>query len=214
MHDGGACATAAVMMCSEYAAHHLLQHHHHHNRDLLAAAAAAQPEHLLQLQQQLASGADMHLDMLAYGNISSSEAAGIAGRVQQLLPAQGLASPDSWPPLGRVYSLSGLVGPEAGADREAAAGSDLTAAASCSTSTASASASASAGASAGAGGGGGPVTYLPDNPNPSNSNHSVYYWLQVGGGRQPEASGCACLYQQRVCVCARRASVSAPPRPS
>lgn len=212
MHDGGACATAAVMMCSEYAAHHLLQHHHHHNRDLLAAAAAAQPEHLLQLQQQLASGADMHLDMLAYGNISSSEAAGIAGRVQQLLPAQGLASPDSWPPLGRVYSLSGLVGPEAGADREAAAGSDLTAAASCSTSTASAS--ASAGASAGAGGGGGPVTYLPDNPNPSNSNHSVYYWLQVGGGRQPEASGCACLYQQRVCVCARRASVSAPPRPS
>lgn len=173
------------MMCSEYAAHHLLQHHHHHNRDLLAAAAAAQPEHLLQLQQQLASGADMHLDMLAYGNISSSEAADIAGRVHQLLPAQGLASPDSWPPLGRVYSLSGPVGPEAGVEREAAAGSDLPAAASCSTGTASAA----------AGGGGGPVTYLPDNPNPSNSNHAVYYCVQVGEGRQPLSSGCACLYQ-------------------
>lgn len=24
------------------------------------------------------------------------------------------------------------------------------------------------------------VTYQPDNPNPSNSNHAVYYLLQVG----------------------------------
>lgn len=132
---------------------------------------------MLQLQQQLVSGSDMHLDMLAYGNVSSSEAIDIAARVHKLLPAQGLGNPDSWPALGKVYSLcSGKF--ELGGNGEDAAVPSHPA---DSQSQAAALAAAAAAVTASAEASSGPVcvTYLPDNPNPSNSNHAVYYWVQV-----------------------------------
>jgi hypothetical protein len=169
--------------CSEYAAEHLLQQQQHHNRDLLqAAAAAAAPADVLQLQQQLISGLNMHLDMLAYGNISSSEAAEIAARVQQLLPAQGLVNPSSWPALGRVYSLSTLLGFSSSArDTETVHTVSGVGKPNAAAATAATAAGAAAAAKEGAAEGAGPVcvTYLPDNPNPSNSNHALYYCIQV-----------------------------------
>lgn len=114
----------------------------------------------------------MHLDMLTYGDISSREAADIAGHVHQLLPAQGLVKSDSWPALGRVYSLSSVQGQGGAEEGSQEMGAEAAAAASNGSSDASAAAAAA---------GSGPVwvTYLPDNPNPSNSNHAVYYWVQV-----------------------------------
>jgi hypothetical protein len=199
-----------VSLCSEYAAHHLLQEQHHHNNDLLTAAAASQPDHILSLQQQLLSGANMHLDMLTYGNISSSEAGDLAGKLQQLLPAQGLVDPGVWPPLGRVYSLSHLAFTDSVAESTAAFPATATASEELPAShtvsvqsmpskqcgeTGAAAAAAEeeeeeeevvSGSSAGRTRAGPVVvTYLPDNPNPSNTNSAVYYWVQVR--RQPTA---------------------------
>jgi hypothetical protein len=197
----------SVCVCSEYAADHLLQAQHHHNSDLLTAAAASQPDHILSLQQQLLSGANMHLDMLTYGNISRSEAADLAGRLQQLLPAQGLVNPGVWPPLGRVYSLSPLAlsarATDSLAAATAAAHQELPASHTvsmqsmpskqCGETGAAAAAAAAVeeeeGASGSSAGSSGPgpvvVTYLPDNPNRSNTNNAVYYCVQVRG--QPRA---------------------------
>eukprot|EP00879_Flechtneria_rotunda_P021245 GHRR01022381.1.p1 GENE.GHRR01022381.1~~GHRR01022381.1.p1 ORF type:complete len:452 (+),score=210.01 GHRR01022381.1:934-2289(+) len=90
---------------AEYAAEHLLQQHHHHNSDLLAAAAAVAPADILCLQQQLSSGCNMHIDMLGYGNVSRQEMCQLVDQVQQLLQPEGLPG-GSWPPLGKVLSLS------------------------------------------------------------------------------------------------------------
>jgi hypothetical protein len=114
----------------------------------------------------------MHLDMLAYGNISSSEAAHVASRVHKLLPAQGLVNPDSWPPLGMVYSLSSSVLPQGRAEEDSGRME-------CEAGSTASSFSRDVSAAAAAGSGPVCVTYLPDNPNPSNSNHAVYYWVQV-----------------------------------
>lgn len=186
---GLSCVLPCAALCSEYAAHHLLQQNHHHNRDLLAAAAAAQPQHILALQQQLVAGADMHLDMLAYGNISSSEATDLAGRLQQLLPAQGLADPACWPPLGRVFSLSPLSftgdGGTAAGEEGAALGGCEAASPAAAVSAMEVDSAAATGEAEGEGGsssggcGGALCVYLPENPNPSNSNNAVYYWVQV-----------------------------------
>jgi len=184
---------ACVLRCSEYAAHHLLQQHHHHNKELLEAVAAAQPNDILQLQQQLINGSDMHLDMLCYGNISSSEAADIAHRVHQLLPAQGL-SPGTWPALGRVLSISPLrfSGGQAAdcldGDTDAMQDAEAAVAAAAGRESVQGSGGQASGSAVDAQGGAGfsptgfgplCVTYLPTNPNPSNSNHAVYYLIQV-----------------------------------
>eukprot|EP00878_Enallax_costatus_P010944 GHUV01011431.1.p1 GENE.GHUV01011431.1~~GHUV01011431.1.p1 ORF type:complete len:705 (+),score=247.42 GHUV01011431.1:138-2252(+) len=175
---------------AEYAAHHLMQQHHHHNAQLLQAAAAAAPEQLLALQEQLATGRDLHVDMLAYGNISRQEADDLVVQLQQQMKPQGLPA-GVWPPAGRVLCLSpvshtdvagsaadsqhgglhkdsqlaaeAMAGPGfVDADRAAAAGSylDYSAASNYSSNVL--------------------VTYLPDNPNPCNSNSAIYYTVQLG----------------------------------
>lgn len=173
---------------AEYAAHHLLQLHHHHNAELLQAAAAAAPDQLMSLQEQLATGRDLHIDMLAYGNISSQEAADLVVQLQQQLKPQGLPA-GVWPPAGRVLCLSPVsntgtqlftahkhggqgegsqqvqltadpVDPTDDNGVTASCSSELLAASSCSSNVL--------------------VTYLPEDPNPSNSNSAIYYTIQIG----------------------------------
>lgn len=184
---------------AEYAAHHLLQLQHHHNTALLAAAAAAAPEHLLALQRQLASGRELHVDMLAYGNISRQEAAELVAQVQQQLNPKGLP-PGCWPPAGRVLCLSPLPAAAAaaagGVTGKHQDGQPCNGAASWAA--AAVAASEAAGRTAdlqqpallhgsvedkGAqppSTGAVYVTYLPSNPNPSNSNSAIYYTVQLG----------------------------------
>jgi secreted Zn-dependent insulinase-like peptidase len=194
---------------AEYGSHHLLQQRHHHNAALLQATAAAAPAQLLALQQQLASGRELHVDMLAYGNVSQQEAAEVVRQLQQQLKPQGLPV-GCWPPAGKVLCLSPPAGPqlEAAAIKEQQGGrcSDaaavvqqpwgLAAAAAAEglpedqlqrqqpthapNSTAAAAANSCAAVY---------VTHLPANPNPSNSNSAVYYTVQLG----PDNIGTAVL---------------------
>jgi secreted Zn-dependent insulinase-like peptidase len=163
---------------AEYGAHHILQQCHHHNAALLQAAAAAAPEQLLALQQQLASGRELHVDMLAYGNISQHEASEVVKVLQQQLQPQGLPQ-GCWPPASPVLCLSPLLqlqddssAPSTVADEEAAAAADAVQQASAAANgTAAASANGRAAVH---------VTYVPANPNPSNSNSAIYYIVQLG----------------------------------
>lgn len=160
---------------AEYAAHHLLQQHHHHNAQLLQAAAAAGPECVSALQQQLATGVDLHVDMLAYGNISSQEVLALMSQLQQQLKPQGLPA-GLWPPAGRVLKLGpdsspATDGVEEANSRSAAASS--VAAEGEGWCNQQASPACSNGCNVF-------ITYLPDNPNPCNSNSAIYYMVQLG----------------------------------
>ncbi|KAF6262496.1 Metalloenzyme, LuxS/M16 peptidase-like protein [Scenedesmus sp. NREL 46B-D3] len=185
---------------AEYGAHHLLQQQHHHNAALLQAAAAAAPGQLLALQQQLASGSDLHVDLLAYGNIGQKEAAELVREVQQQLQPQGLP-PHCWPPASEVLCLSRVagvqlepslsspaaaaaqgVGKEGGVTAEVQQPQAAAARGQAGEQLRSQQALAPDGMAAAAAGDSAAVyiTYVPVNPNPSNSNSAVYYILQLG----------------------------------
>jgi secreted Zn-dependent insulinase-like peptidase len=187
---------------AEYGSHHLLQQRHHHNAALLQAAAAAAPAQLQALQQQLVSGNELHVDMLAYGNISHQEAAEVVRQLQQQLKPQGLPA-GCWPAAGNVLCLSPRAGLQwaAAAMAEQQGGRNGNAAAvvqqpwgvaaataaegvtgeqlqlqqpPCVSADSSTTAAVTSGAAAVY------VRYLPVNPNPSNSNSAVYYTVQLG----------------------------------
>jgi secreted Zn-dependent insulinase-like peptidase len=217
---------------AEYGAHHILQQCHHHNAALLQAAAAAAPEQLQALQQQLASGKDLHVDMLAYGNISQQEAGELVKTLQQQLKPQGLP-PGCWPPASKVLCLSpatelqlGLSLSAGAAVAAAGAGNGVEAAGVVqqrwgvaaaaaaeglasepqqpqqpSAAAADSTAAADAGNSAAV-----YITYVPTNPNPSNSNSAVHYIVQLGPDNISTAvlldlfmqmSSKACFYELR-----------------
>lgn len=169
-----------------YGASHLLQQHHHHNSQLLSSAAAATPQLVLQLQQQLASGRDLHVDMLAYGNISRQEVKQLLLQVQQQLRPQGLLDPGSWPAAGRVYCLSPAVAAASADSRQQTSASragdedcaecDIDAPGTTVTTAPEAANEVEAKTTSGV-----PyICYVPDNPNPANSNHAMCYTAQLG----------------------------------
>jgi secreted Zn-dependent insulinase-like peptidase len=212
---------------AEYGSHHLLQQRHHHNATLLQAAAAAAPGQLLALQQHLVSGRELHVDMLAYGNISQQEAAEVVRQLQQQLKPQGLPA-GCWPPAGRVLCLSPLAGLQSAAAlvAEQQGGRDGSVAAVVQQPWGVAAAAAAEGlpeeqlqlqppphvpdssttAAEPNGKAAVYVTYLPVNPNPSNSNSAVYYTVQLGPDTIASAvlldlfvqmSSKACFYELR-----------------
>ncbi|KAI8465691.1 MAG: hypothetical protein J3K34DRAFT_395999 [Monoraphidium minutum] len=175
----------------------LQQARHHHREDLLAALARTTPADVVRAARRLApapaaaagggacgggggggggAATQMHVDMLVYGNLSADEARALAAAARRALRPAGL-HPCLWA-RGRVLDLSPSVWPLERAGWLAAP---------------AAAAAAAGGGCIGAGaawvGGGRPleggrrgvsVVYRPDNPNPSNKSHALYYLLQVG----------------------------------
>ncbi|GBF97149.1 insulin-degrading-like metalloprotease [Raphidocelis subcapitata] len=166
---------------AEYAAEHALQARHHHTDALLSALSAATPADVLRAARRLGTG-DCHCDMLCYGNLSSDEARALASDARRALGApRGLhgcvwsavrgravdLSPCVWPPASPAW----LGAPLAAAREAAAAGAAFPGAA---------AAWVGGGRALEGGRRGVAVTYLPENPNPANKNHALYYYLQVG----------------------------------
>jgi secreted Zn-dependent insulinase-like peptidase len=175
-----------------YGASHLLQQHHHHNSQLLSAAAAATPQLILQLQQQLTSGRDLHLDMLAYGNISRPEVQQLVQQVQQQLRPQGLPDLGSWPAAGRVFCLTPAAATFVESMQQnlsSAAANEDCAEHDCTIPSTAVPTAPEAAKGDDATCGAPYICYLPTNPNPANSNHAMCYTAQLG----PDSVQCSVL---------------------